>query len=468
MLCCKTGSTGGLPLIQVPAAALQLLPGYTPHLQLAATLETLMLQGGDPSPLLGALADAYQQDPSRAPPPGSPMWLALASMAVGVRKRAVALPQQSAAKSKDAHRSLTDHISILLPLLRLAAEAQQQPGAGWGALVLGSAVQGTALVCCAAAVREARVELVAVADALCMWDMPWLHSNTLSCKVTKRAVMMGAVAVKSAATLVTKGCYPFRVQLNPLVASAGGSAAAPVTAAPRRKYRARRAGNPASAAEPATAAGVLADAPAAPAAVQVWQPIPGAITFQGAGIIPDLSQEQQEAVTRLQSDLHKMLDLLGVLQSSWPMGNSHAAAASSSAAPAPNDAAAARGLAASVSASSIAGDAKETAQQVLHHLAGCMDLCEAAASCTALCSSRLQLLGCANLSCTTPPAAGLGGCEASLVVNCRGSVCGGCGVVRYCSAACAQQDWAGHQRVCRRLAAAAAAARGCNRCAGGR
>jgi hypothetical protein len=89
-------------------------------------------------------------------------------------------------------------------------------------------------------------------------------------------------------------------------------------------------------------------------------------------------------------------------------------------------------------------------------LSNVMEVCEAASACAALCSSRLQLLGCANLGCTTPPAAGLGGCEASLVVNCRGSVCGGCGAVRYCSAACAQQDWAGHRRVCRRLAAAAA------------
>jgi hypothetical protein len=85
-----------------------------------------------------------------------------------------------------------------------------------------------------------------------------------------------------------------------------------------------------------------------------------------------------------------------------------------------------------------------------------LGVCEAAAACARLCSSRLQLLGCANLGCTTPPAPGLGGCEASLVVNCRGSVCGGCGVVRYCSAACAQQDWPGHRRVCRRLAAARA------------
>jgi hypothetical protein len=93
--------------------------------------------------------------------------------------------------------------------------------------------------------------------------------------------------------------------------------------------------------------------------------------------------------------------------------------------------------------------------------AGFMDLCEAAAACARLCSSGPQLLGCANLGCTTPAAAGLGGCEASLVVNRRGSVCGGCGVVRYCSHACALQDWPAHRRVCRRLAAAAAAAQGC-------
>jgi hypothetical protein len=98
---------------------------------------------------------------------------------------------------------------------------------------------------------------------------------------------------------------------------------------------------------------------------------------------------------------------------------------------------------------------------MLHLEAGLMDMCEAAATCAQMCSSsRLQLLGCANLGCTTLTAPGLAGCEASLVVNCRGSVCGGCGVVRYCSAACAQQDWPAHRRVCRRLAAATAGTRG--------
>jgi hypothetical protein len=109
-------------------------------------------------------------------------------------------------------------------------------------------------------------------------------------------------------------------------------------------------------------------------------------------------------------------------------------------------------------------DSNQCDKEKLRHLSDVMEVCKAAAACARLCSgSRLQLLGCANLGCTTPPAPGLGGCEASLVVNCRGSVCGGCGVVRYCSAACAQQDWPGHRRVCRQLAAV----RGCSRCTGG-
>jgi hypothetical protein len=102
-----------------------------------------------------------------------------------------------------------------------------------------------------------------------------------------------------------------------------------------------------------------------------------------------------------------------------------------------------------------ANNRSSASTEAVGHILGALGVCRAAAACTRLCSSRLQLLGCANLGCTTPPAAVLGGCEASLVVNCRGSVCGGCGVVRYCSAACAQQDWPGHRRVCRRLGAVA-------------
>jgi hypothetical protein len=118
------------------------------------------------------------------------------------------------------------------------------------------------------------------------------------------------------------------------------------------------------------------------------------------------------------------------------------------------------------SSSISANDMRQGIGENLCNLSEVMEVCKAAVACARLCSSSIQLLGCANLGCTTPPAPGLGGCEASLVVNRRGSVCGGCGVVRYCSAACAQQDWPGHRRVCRRLAAAAAV-RGANRRTGG-
>jgi hypothetical protein len=90
---------------------------------------------------------------------------------------------------------------------------------------------------------------------------------------------------------------------------------------------------------------------------------------------------------------------------------------------------------------------------ILQDLASCMEVCGTVARCAAACGSSPQLLGCAHLGCTTGVAGGLGSCEAALGVNRKGSVCGGCGVVRYCSAACAQQDWPGHRRVCRPLAA---------------
>jgi hypothetical protein len=98
------------------------------------------------------------------------------------------------------------------------------------------------------------------------------------------------------------------------------------------------------------------------------------------------------------------------------------------------------------------------ARTVLSCTARLVDVCHVAAQCARSCSSAVQLLGCAHLGCTTPTAGGLASCEAALVVNNHtGGVCGGCGVVRYCSAACAQRDWPHHRRVCRRLAAARAA-----------
>jgi hypothetical protein len=479
LLCCS-GSTGGLPLIKVPAAALQLLPGYTPTLQLAATLETLLLQGADPSPLLSAVAASWQQNPSRAPPPESPMWLTLASMAVKLRKWILDIFLKSSANTTQAQHALADHIHALLPLLRLAVTAQQQPGAGWGALALGSAVQGAALACCAAALHKAGDEVTAVAAALQLRDTVWPPAGQLSRRMSKAGVMGVTAAGMSVCTTVAKGCYTLSTPCSANVLPASSAAGVSInTGVHRLKYRARRAAAAAPAAAPAAVLSAwqaltgLAPCPAPTPAAAVTSgqpPTSGTVAFQGAGRIPDLTQEQQQAVTHLHHDLQAMLRLLRSLYSSWPGGHSQDAVAGSSTTPAPirlnsaaAAAAAARQLAASLSTSSVAGDTKDRAQKVLHHLASCMDVCTAAGASASLCSSHLQLLGCANLGCTTPPAPGLGGCEASLVVNCRGSVCGGCGVVRYCSAACAQQDWPGHRRVCRQLAAV----RGCSRCTGG-
>jgi hypothetical protein len=95
--------------------------------------------------------------------------------------------------------------------------------------------------------------------------------------------------------------------------------------------------------------------------------------------------------------------------------------------------------------------------QALRHLACLLDVCKGAEGCIHACRDTVQHLGCANLGCTTlPPAGGLAFRQDGLAVNCKKSVCGGCGVVRYCSHSCAQQDWPRHRRVCRRLAAAAA------------
>jgi hypothetical protein len=63
---------------------------------------------------------------------------------------------------------------------------------------------------------------------------------------------------------------------------------------------------------------------------------------------------------------------------------------------------------------------------------------------------RLPLIGCGNGGC---PYAGSGS-EAALVANRRSVVCGGCGVVRYCSSGCARCAWPAHRKLCGRLAAA--------------
>jgi hypothetical protein len=70
------------------------------------------------------------------------------------------------------------------------------------------------------------------------------------------------------------------------------------------------------------------------------------------------------------------------------------------------------------------------------------------------CRSRVQLVGCSHLHCTSlsgPSAQGL-------VAGRKGVVCGVCGVARYCSPACQKADWPHHWCTCRRLAAATMAA----------
>jgi hypothetical protein len=44
--------------------------------------------------------------------------------------------------------------------------------------------------------------------------------------------------------------------------------------------------------------------------------------------------------------------------------------------------------------------------------------------------------------------------EVTLVINRGGVVCGGCGVVRWCSQACAAKAWSAHRKECKRLGAA--------------
>jgi hypothetical protein len=66
------------------------------------------------------------------------------------------------------------------------------------------------------------------------------------------------------------------------------------------------------------------------------------------------------------------------------------------------------------------------------------------------CRTRVQLVGCSNLSCSrlSGPTSAEG-----LVAGCKGARCGGCRVARYCCPACQQADWPQHRHVCRRLAA---------------
>jgi hypothetical protein len=66
-----------------------------------------------------------------------------------------------------------------------------------------------------------------------------------------------------------------------------------------------------------------------------------------------------------------------------------------------------------------------------------------------MCQPRVLLLGCSYQFCTNlsgPSAEGL-------VAGCKGVVCGGCGLARYCRPACQEEDWRQHQHDCRRLRA---------------
>jgi hypothetical protein len=535
---CMTTPAGGLPLINLPASALQLLPGYTPNLQLVATLETLLQQEGDPSPLLGALAASWQQDPSRAPPPDSPMWLTLASMAVAFRKRAAVAAQRADGAPVEDLDTDMHWLSYQLPLLRLAVVAQQQEGAGWGALVLGSAVQGTALACCAEAIMELRGVAAVMGDSS--------SRQAVQLGVTQAMVMQQSQLLQRLFLDIADGC---RCMLGLQGQTCDVSDGAAVTLA----QAAAGAASVTAADGPCTAQRQPSlGAPPTPTAHAA--PVTDATAMTVAQTSPTRSGASQGGrVDGMYRDslclLLEVRDLLSTLHSSWPKGRAAVAASPSTVTPAPTAAMAAPARTAgpawsppaAAAAGNLASSAGQSSAQVANPtpglqagtgvrpsvsdpvatsaaaaiedrdaaplqatgaagapfhapasgctsslgnsssqeltetlafiedvitLSGC---CEALGACAQLCSgSRLQLLGCANLGCTAPlePVLPVGGCEASLVVNCRGSVCGGCGVVRYCSAACAQQDWPGHRRVCRRLAAAAAV-RGANRRTGG-
>jgi hypothetical protein len=70
-----------------------------------------------------------------------------------------------------------------------------------------------------------------------------------------------------------------------------------------------------------------------------------------------------------------------------------------------------------------------------------------ALGCTA---AESMVLGCGHGGCKNMD----GPSEAGLVANRRGALCSRCGVVRYCSPACARLAWPLHRKVCVRLAAA--------------
>jgi hypothetical protein len=355
-----------------------------------------------PCALLAAIAATWQADPSRAPPPDSPMWLALASIAVGVRTAAVAPVDQSSEGDNLEEMKHLRCFSALLPLLQLAVVAAQQPGAGWGALVLGSAVQGAALACCASAVTAAWEVTEDLTTGAVRLQMHRAREEQMAePQQTVRSVRYRAMCLGVVCDMLFGIEYP-----------AAAAAAAGVTAA------------------------------AAPAAA-------------GGGTAPHQAREARLTTCVW---LLKVLDLLRSLSSSWPAKPAVTRMPADPRRPDPKQAAAgAWARVASLPADSTDAEVVD-ARSTLLVLACVMDVCDVATSCARACGGATpQLLGCAHLGCTSPPPGGLASCEASLGVNRKGGVCGGCGVVRYCSAACAQQDWPGHRRVCRRLAAAAAA-----------
>jgi hypothetical protein len=455
---------GGLFTLPVRAARLQLLPGYVPNLQLLATLETLWQQNQVWSALLlEAIAASWQADPSKAPPSDSPMWLALASMAAAVRKSGMAVIGQYARLDHEQRVHETRWSAALLPLLQLGTVALQQPEAGWGALVLASAVQGAALAWCVAAAAIARQEVEGLAGGcappapqqqqvpqqvsrqqvlddllqLATYGMQLPHAMR-SCSVQAAPASTAAAAEAGLRLGYSPPQYDGKDPLLPLselnirLGSAldllrglqasypaqhqGSAADGPDAASSRRPAAAAAAGGggggPAAGGggegqgeqvgggRVATATAVPADMPGLATAAQAYRPNPAATTAQVAALAANME------AGRLQRN--------------------------------PSEADAAR------------------RHSTLLDLAFCMEACGTVARCVAACSSTVQLLGCAHLGCTTRPPGGLASCEASLGVNRKGSVCGGCGVVRYCSPACAQRDWPEHRRVCRRLAAAAA------------
>jgi hypothetical protein len=391
---------GGLPIIHVPVYSLQLLPGYTPDLQLLATLETLLHNprlnsaAHEPWALLGAMARAYQQQPSRAPPPGSPTWLVLASMAVALRKHAARHEVQARSNILQQLSLLSGRLNALPPLLQLAAVALQQPAAGWGALVLGSAVQGATLACCASAVKVVARQVLSLANSapLQLSEHPQLRLlQLLRTSVSRSGIAVAAADIRG---MCVKLAQVYRVHsLRTQAATTSSTGAA--------------AGTRAAAVSSVTQAG---------------------------GNVPDPPADHSATVDVFMTLMYAR-DLLPALGSNGPQGQQTAAGTGSSPP---------RWLDAAMMDCC-------RAPNMLDHITALANVCTAAAICANSCSSTIQLLGCAHLGCVTPLPGGLGACEASLVVNTRSSVCGGCGVARYCSRACALQDWPHHRRTCHRL-----------------